>query len=97
MYFKILDFSYNEFVSVFIVPQTCMQHYLFCAACFFSQVLCVAVFFALLLKPVAVEESEEVEQVLLGKKKALCGLCATRTGLSKDVNIYCGVKKMNLK
>lgn len=28
-------------------------------------------FFALLLKPVAVEESEEIEQVLLGKKKHL--------------------------
>lgn len=35
---------------------------------FCSQVIGVAVFFALLLKPVAVEETEEVEQVLLGKK-----------------------------
>lgn len=39
-----------------------------CAVCFFSQVIGVAVIFALLLKPVAVDESEEVEQVLLGKK-----------------------------
>lgn len=29
----------------------------------------VAVFFALLLKPVAVDETEEIEQVFLGKKK----------------------------
>lgn len=47
-----------------------------CAVCFFSQVIGVAVIFALLLKPVAVDESEEVEQVLLGKKKALCSLCS---------------------
>ncbi|KAI3377578.1 hypothetical protein L3Q82_008747, partial [Scortum barcoo] len=33
------------------------------------KVIGIAVFFALLLKPVAVEESEEIEQVLLGKKK----------------------------
>lgn len=39
-----------------------------CAVCFFSQVIGVAVIFALLLKPVAVDKSEEVEQVLLGKK-----------------------------
>ncbi|KAG8001601.1 Polycystic kidney disease protein 1-like 2, partial [Nibea albiflora] len=35
------------------------------------KVIGIAVFFALLLKPVAVEESEEIEQVLLGKKKHL--------------------------
>lgn len=32
------------------------------------QVIGVAVFFALLLKPVALEETEEIEQVFLGKK-----------------------------
>lgn len=43
-------------------------------ACFvFLQVLGVAVFFALLLKPVAVEETEEIEQVFLGKKKTVQG------------------------
>lgn len=33
-----------------------------------TQVVGIAVVFALLLKPVAVEESEEIEQVLLGKR-----------------------------
>lgn len=33
-----------------------------------SQVIGVAVFFAVLLKPVALEETEEIEQVFLGKK-----------------------------
>lgn len=42
---------------------------------FCFQVIGVAVFFALLLKPVAVEETEEVEQVLLGKKKKECCCC----------------------
>lgn len=40
-------------------------------ACFCSQVIGVAVFFALLLKPVAVEENEEIEQLLLGKKNIM--------------------------
>lgn len=33
-----------------------------------SQVIGIAVIFALLLKPVALEETEEIEQVFLGKK-----------------------------
>lgn len=39
-----------------------------------SQVIGVAVFFALLLKPVALEETEEIEQVFLGKKVSDAGL-----------------------
>lgn len=39
------------------------------------QVIGVAVFFALLLKPVSVEETEEVEQVLLGKNVIPCPCC----------------------
>lgn len=39
-----------------------------------SQVIGVAVFFALLLKPVALEETEEIEQVFLGKKGGNAGL-----------------------
>lgn len=62
-----------------------------CAVCFFSQVIGVAVIFALLLKPVAVDESEEVEQVLLGKKNLFCSLCAARTGQCKALSIYCDV------
>lgn len=39
-----------------------------------SQVIGVAVFFALLLKPVALEETEEIEQVFLGKKASEAAL-----------------------
>ncbi len=35
----------------------------------------IAVIFALLLKPVAVEETEEIEQVLLGKKNIMQLIC----------------------
>lgn len=45
-----------------VVP--CCSKTSFCT----SQVVGVAVFFALLLKPVALEETEEIEQVFLGKK-----------------------------
>lgn len=66
-----------------------MSHYLkdnmttfkiicFLVACFCSQVIGVAVFFALLLKPVAVEESEEIEQVMLGKKNIMQPVCYQR-------------------
>lgn len=40
--------------------------------CLGTQVVGIAVVFALLLKPVAVEESEEIEQVLLGKRSSSC-------------------------
>lgn len=43
--------------------------------CFFSQVIGVAVFFALLLKPVAMEETDEIKQVMLGKKNIMHPLC----------------------
>ncbi|XP_056232679.1 polycystic kidney disease protein 1-like 2 [Seriola aureovittata] len=39
------------------------------------KVIGIAVFFAVLLKPVAVEESEEIEQVLLGKKNTTQLIC----------------------
>lgn len=39
-----------------------------------SQVIGIAVFFALLLKPVALEETEEIEQVFLGKKESNAAL-----------------------
>ncbi|XP_038557671.1 polycystic kidney disease protein 1-like 2 isoform X2 [Micropterus salmoides] len=41
------------------------------------KVICLAVFFALLLKPVAVEESEEIEQVLLAQQHK-CSLYSGR-------------------
>lgn len=57
-----------------------MHHQRFLLACFGWQVIGVAVFFALLLKPVAVEETEEIEQVLLGKRKTLCSPSVIRSG-----------------
>lgn len=47
----------------------------FSVACFCSQVIGIAVIFALLLKPVAMEETEEIEQVLLGKKNIMQPIC----------------------
>lgn len=41
-------------------------------------------FFALMLKPVAVEETEEVEQVMTGKQ-TLCSQFDSRTGWDSQV------------
>lgn len=54
---------------------TIFKIFCFVVACFYLQVLGIAVFFALLLKPVAVEESEEIEQLKLGKKNLMQTIC----------------------
>lgn len=63
---------------------------MFLLACFGLQVIGIAVFFALLMKPVAVEETEEIEQVLLGKKKHYYAFHHMSEVLELYKHRYCG-------
>lgn len=68
------------------------MYQMFLLACFGLQVIGIAVFFALLMKPVAVEETEEIEQVLLGKKNIImhsiiCQKCLSCTSIGIVVTV----------
>lgn len=90
---KILCFLLNKLVRLkaskvplsFFVQAYNIYEGFYCG--FGSQVIGLAVFFALLLKPVAVEDTEEVEQVLSGKN--ITYIYTLSISLSSSYMMFC--------